>query len=203
MNHPMYALRFQNACAALAWTAYLNLLWIAFTLLGGVVFGLGPATVAAYTLARRRDRGELFPTATEFWRIFRQEFIRGSALVLPVVLVGFVLVANLAATEGALWVATFVALVALAGIGSYLVPLYVHYNLPLRAYLPKASLLALTRPAASVLLLSALTIIALATAAAPILAPIISFGAWIQLNTWLCLRFFKENEALLLSKGNP
>lgn len=201
MNHPQWALRVQNACAVLAWMAYLNLLWIVFTLLGGVIFGLGPATVAAHALARRRERGELFPALREFWLVFRKEFVRGSLLVLPVALAAFVLVGNVLAFPGVLGTTSLVALVLLAGVGSYLVPLYVHYDLPLRAYLPKASMLALTRPASSVLLLLALTTIVYVTAAAPVLGLLLSFGAWIHLSTWLCLRFFAENEARLRAKG--
>ena len=62
----------------------LNLLWIGFTLAGGLILGLGPATVAAYALARRHATGESIQTA-EFWAVYRGEFGRGSLLVLPAV----------------------------------------------------------------------------------------------------------------------
>ncbi|MGW0803752.1 YesL family protein [Nonomuraea sp. NPDC002799] len=208
MNHPALSFRFQAACSELIWAVRLNLMWIVFTLAGGVVLGLGPATVAAYTLARRHVRNETFQGWTEFWTVYRREFVRASLLVLPAAALATVLIGNylyLAAlgpgTE-ALRVATFVALIALAAVGAQVGPLYVHYDLPLRAYWPKAAQLALLRPASSVLLLLALSAIAFATSAAPILAAVIGFGAWIYLNTWLCLRFFQENEARLHSKGN-
>lgn len=208
MSHPAMSIRLQAACSEVVWAARLNGLWIVFTLLGGVVLGLGPATVAAYTLARRHARGESIHALPEFWRVYRREFVRASLLVLPLAVVATVLVGNFlyfaALGPGArAWqVATLVALVALACVGSYLGPLYAHYDLPLPAYLPKASLLALTRPASSVLLLFVLAAIVFATVAAPLLALLLSVGAWICLNTWLCLRFFEENEARLHSKGN-
>ncbi len=208
MSTPFASTRIYTACSEVVWMAQLNLLWIVFTLAGGVLFGLGPATVAAYTLARRHARGESIHAWTEFWHVYRREFVRGSLLILPVAALATVLFGNylylsaLGPGSGALRMATFVALLALAGVGTYLGPLYAHYDLPLRAYLPKASLLALTRPAASVLMLFVLSAIAFATAAAPFLAPVISVGAWISLNTWLCQRFFQENEARLHPKGN-
>ncbi|MEV6038678.1 DUF624 domain-containing protein [Nonomuraea sp. NPDC052116] len=208
MNHPAMSIRLQAACSELIWAVQLNLMWIVFTLAGGVIGGLGPATVAAYTLARRRTRNESFHGWAEFWTVYRREFVRASLLVLPVAALATVLVGNylylsaLGPSMGALRIATFVALIALAGVGAYVGPLYAHYDLPLRAYWPKAAQLALLRPASSVLLLLALSAIAYATSAAPILAPVISFGAWIYLNTWLCQRFFAENEAHLHSKGN-
>ncbi|MFI6792698.1 YesL family protein [Nonomuraea sp. NPDC050383] len=208
MSHTTTSTRVYAVCSELVWAVRLNLLWIAFTLAGGVVLGLGPATVAAYTLARRHARGESFQAIPEFWSVYRREFVRGSLLVLPVAVLAVLLVGNylylsaLGPSMGTLRIATFVALIALAGVGAYVGPLYAHFDLPLRAYWPKAVQLALLRPASSVLLLLALSAIAYATSAAPILAPVISFGAWIYLNTWLCLRFFEENEARLHSKGN-
>ncbi|SDL01896.1 YesL family protein [Nonomuraea jiangxiensis] len=183
-------------------------MWILFTLAGGVVLGLGPATVAAYTLARRHARNETFQAWREFWTVYRREFVRASLLVLPAAAVAVVLVGNylyfsaLGPDMGALRIATFVALLLLAAVGAYVGPLHAHYDLPLWAYWPKASQLALLRPASTVLLLLPLSAIVYATSAAPVLAPVISFGAWIHLNTWLCLRFFQENEARLHSKGD-
>jgi uncharacterized membrane protein YesL len=203
MTSPATSIRIQAACSELFWAAKLNLLWILFSLMGGVILGLGPATVAAYTLARRHSRGESIQIWPEFWAVYRREFVRGSLLVLPVaVLAAVLLVEYQYFTAPGLRIAMLVALAVLAAVGAYLGPLYAHYDLPLWAYLPKASLLALTRPASTVLLLYALSAIVYATSAAPLLAAVISFGAWIYLNTWLCLRFFEENEARLHSKGN-
>lgn len=207
MFHHSMSMKVQAACTEVVWAARLNLLWLTFTLAGGVVLGLGPATVAAYTLARRHARGESFQAWSEFWAVYRREFVRGSLLVLPMAVLAIVLVGNhlylgaLGPGTGALRIATLVALAALVVVGSYLGPIYAHYDLPLRAYLPKASLFAITRPAASVLQLFVLSGIAYATTAMPVLAAVISIGAWIHVNTWLCLRFFQENEARLHSKG--
>ncbi|GAA4948733.1 putative membrane protein YesL [Nonomuraea thailandensis] len=208
MNHPAMSIRIQAACSEVIWAARLNLIWLVFTLAGGVILGLGPATVAAYTLARRHARNETFQAWSEFWTVYRREFVRASLLVLPAVLVAIVLAGNylyfsaLGPDHGAPRIASLVALIVLAGVGAQVGPLYAHYDLPLWAYWPKAVQLALLRPASSVILLLALSAIAYATSALPILAALISFGAWIYLNTWLCQRFFQENEARLHSKGN-
>ncbi|WP_236667131.1 MULTISPECIES: YesL family protein [unclassified Nonomuraea] len=200
-------MKVQAVCSEIFWAARLNLMWIAFTMLGGVLLGLGPATVAAYTVARRHARGESIHWG-DFWIVYRREFVRASLLVLPVAALAIVLVGNylyLSAAGpgmGTLRIATFAALIAVAGVGAYVGPLYVHYDLPLWAYWPKATQLALMRPASSVLLLLVLSSIAYATAVLPVLAPVIGAGAWIYLNTWLCQRFFEENEARLHSKGN-
>ena len=40
-----------------------------------------------------------------------------------------------------------------------------------------------------------------AAATYPFLVLVVAVGGWIQLDTWLCLRFFAENEARLQAKG--
>nr|WP_221473915.1 DUF624 domain-containing protein [Planomonospora venezuelensis] len=195
------------ACDELVWAARLNLAWIVFTLAGGAVLGIGPATVAAYTLARRHARGESLPLWREFAAVYRREFARGSLLVLPLVAAAGVLYGNhryfAALGQGAepLRLATLAGLIALAAVTAYLLPMYVHYDLKPLACLPRASRLVLARPASTVLLLFVLAAVVSAAGILPFLALALAAGAWIQLNTWLCLRFFAENEAHLHPKG--
>lgn len=201
-----WSIRIYAVCDELLWAARLNLLWIAFTLLGGVILGIGPATVAAYSVARRHATGESFHVWPAFAAVYRKEFARGSLLVLPLVAAGIVLAGDYLyfTAQGAagLRVTTYTALVALAVVAAYLLPMYAHYDLRPLACLPKASLFALTRPAASILLLFCLGAVTAAAVSFPVLALTVAVGGWIQLNTWLCLRFFAENEARLHPKGN-
>jgi len=202
-----WATRLYEASDEVAWAAKLNLLWIVFTLAGGVILGVGPATVAAYTLARQRAHGESVPSWPAFVTAYRREFWRGSLLVLPLVGVSILLVTNyfyfasLGPAGTVPRLATGAAIVALVVIAAYLLPMSVHYDLRIRTCLPTASLFALTRPAPSVLLLFVFTAIVYAAATYPFLVLVVAVGGWIQLDTWLCLRFFAENEARLRAKG--
>jgi uncharacterized membrane protein YesL len=203
-----WATRLYEITDEVFWAAQLNLLWIAFTLAGGVILGVGPATVAAYTLARRRAQGESFSPWRAFATAYRGEFGRGSALVLPLVATSALLVTNyfyfasLGSAGTVFRLATLGAIAALVVITAYLLPMSVHYDLRVLTCFPKASLFALTRPAASVLLLFVFTAIGYAAAMYPFLVLVIAIGGWIQLDTWLCLRFFAENEARLRAKGH-
>ncbi|GAA2659299.1 YesL family protein [Paractinoplanes durhamensis] len=194
-------MRFYEAADELFWAVKLTLLWTVFTLAGGVVLGLGPATLAAYTLARRHTAGETFPAWPAFARAWQREFGRGSAIVLPLAGAAVLLLTNyqwLAA--GPARVTTLAALAALAVIAAYLLPMAVHYDLRTPALLPKASLFALLRIPASALLLLTAIAIGYVVSAFPVLL-LVAVGGWIQLDTWLCLRLFAENEALRNAKG--
>ena len=204
METTPWALRLYSAADEVFWAARLTLLWTVFTLAGGVLLGVGPATVAAYTLARRHVRGESMRAWPAFAGAYRREFVRGSLLVLPLAGATVLLIVNsfyFATTKAAgLRLTTLAAVVAVVVIAVYLLPMAVHYDLRTPAYLPKASLFALTRPAASVLLLFVAVAIGYAVTAYPFLV-VVAVGGWIQLNTWLCLRLFAENEARLTAKG--
>ncbi|GAA4671968.1 YesL family protein [Phytohabitans rumicis] len=196
-----------EAADEVVWAAKLNLLWGLFTLAGGVILGVGPATVAAYTLARRRALGESFHSWPAFAAAYRREFGRGTLLVLPLVGVAALLVTNyfyfasLGSAGTAFRLATLAALGVLVVIWAYALPMSVHFDLRTLSCLPKASLFALTRPAASVLLLFIFTAVVYVATTFPFLVLVLAVGGWIQLDTWLCLRFFAENEAKLHAKG--
>src|SRR5438552_18263672 len=148
-----WAIKLYDVADEVVWTIKLNALWILFTLAGGVALGIGPATLAAYSLARRRSSDESFHAFPAFRTAFRREFRRGTLVVLPLVAAAVVLVGNylyFAALGAALpRLASLTALVGLGLIAGYAFPMAVHYDLGVRALLPKASLIALARPASS------------------------------------------------------
>ena len=199
-----WSIRLYDAADEVFWAVKLSLLWISFTVVGGVLLGVGPATLAAFTVARLRASGESFHLWSAFIASYRREFGRGALLVLPLAGATFLLFANYFYFDSvgapALRLATVGALLALAVIAAYLLPMAVHYDLRTSAYLPKASLFAITRPAASVLLLFVLVAFGYAVSAYPFLV-IVAVGGWIRLDMWLCLRLFAENEARRNAKG--
>lgn len=190
------------ACGAATWMAALNLAWFAGTLLGGVVLGAGPATAAAHTLARRRMRGDGIRFVRDFWAEYRGQWRTANLVFAPVVVV----VASLlfswayALDSHAPWpfvVVLVVATVLVVGAGGVLGPMYAHYDLPWRRYVPTALRFAVAMPWTLVLLAALAGVIVLATAIVPALFWFVSIGAWIYLDTALCLALFAANDARL------
>lgn len=58
--------------------AYLNVLWITFTLVGFVLLGWAPATVSSFTVMRRWLNKEEFTTLPFFWKTYKKEFIKSN-----------------------------------------------------------------------------------------------------------------------------
>jgi uncharacterized membrane protein YesL len=201
-----WAIKLYGFADEVLWVIKLNGLWILFTLLGGIALGIGPATFAAYSLARRRSLDESFHALPAFWAAFRREFRRGTLVVLPLLAAAVVGVGNylyFAALGAALpRLASLAALVALGLITAYAFPMAVHYDLGNRMLLPKASLVALARPASSLVLLFVAVTLLYVSVKFPVFGFVLAVGAWIHLDTWLCLRFFAENDARLHPSGH-
>lgn len=197
-----WALRVHAACDWVLWALTLNVLWIVFTAVGGIVLGAAPAAVAATDLTRRRLRGELFSPWVEFTRVWRREFVRANLVVAPALIVSTVLAVRAIAlvASGAVALGAVVVLAA-AGFGftltAVLVPLYVHYDLEPRSYLLTASRWLLRNLAHGLILLAAGILVTAASAAVPGLIPFVSVGAWLSLSTALCLAFFTANDKAL------
>jgi uncharacterized membrane protein YesL len=145
----------------------------------------------------------------DFAAVWRRELVNGSLVVLPVVAVPTVLLSNyayfsaLGPSATAARLATLGALVVALGAGAHVGPMYACYDVPLWSYPVKALRFALARPASTVVLLFVFATLAFATAAMPVLLLTVSIGAWLHTSTWLCVRFFQENEDRLAEAAKP
>jgi uncharacterized membrane protein YesL len=185
----------------LLWIACLNLLWIAFTVLGLGVIGAGPATASAQILVRKRARGDAAPLLPEFAAGYFRNFGRANLLALPVMAVAVALAMNwnyFSAGAGLfsqlMGVGIFVAAIFLAGATCYVFPMYARYELPLAQYLLMSSRFAVRHMAGTVILLFVSAAVVYASGALPGLIPFFSIGAWLFVTGWLCDRFFAAND---------
>src|SRR5690625_2099496 len=124
-------------CKWITHFAYLNLLWVVFTFVGGVVFGLFPSTVTLFTIARKNTMGASdFPVFRTLLETFRNEFIRANGLGWLVLLMGVIWYFDLnffRQFEGLFFIVMdyFMVVVGLIYLILllYILPVYVHYDL--------------------------------------------------------------------------
>jgi len=77
--------------------ASVNILWILFSVLGLIIFGIGPATTAALSVIRgwikqEEREGNMFQI---FWRVYKESFVQANILWFILLLIGFVLYVDL------------------------------------------------------------------------------------------------------------
>ncbi|WP_251452145.1 DUF624 domain-containing protein [Microbacterium sp. Marseille-Q6648] len=104
--------------------AYLNLLWMAATALGLVLFGLGPASyaVAAY-IDRWFRQGETPPVTRAFLAHFRAQYWRAAAVGWILVAASAIVITNVfSVTVWLLQFANVAALIVIAVIWAYVYP---------------------------------------------------------------------------------
>lgn len=196
--------RLYDAADLLVWLAGMNLLVIAFSVLGGVVIGLAPALTAAATVSRGRLRGSADPLLRTFARAWRRDLLRANAVLAPFTIVALLLGINLYAftpTSAGLKVAFWVALTLVAAAATFALTLYIHYQLPLRQYaLTAVRYLLHDLPAAA--LVAIVTVLgALLTQFIPGLLPVLTIGAWIHTVTAICISCYTRNDQLIAGRA--
>lgn len=145
---------FYQICTWIMRLIYVNILWIAFTILGLIVFGIGPATTALFAVTRKWLMGEreiaVFPT---FWESYRNEFITSNILLAILLVVGTVLYIDyriLIDLEGQIYSILLIGLLGFVMIYIFIFlfifPVLAHYKLKTFQYLRQTFLIVISSP---------------------------------------------------------
>lgn len=143
--------------------AYLNILWIAFSLAGLLVLGFFPATAALFSVTRRWVMGEVdVPVFQTFWKSYKETFWQANRLgilvVLPAVLFGinFMIFEQYGAPLPFMpfLLTSFFMLYSVVAL--FLFPVYVHYDVPLKQTIKYSLIIGLLRPFHTVIMIASL-----------------------------------------------
>lgn len=145
---------FYTLCSWITKIAYVNLLWIVFSIAGLLVFGIMPATIAICTVVRKWFLKEaefaIFPV---FVTTYKQEFISANKLGMLLWLTIGLLLADflfLQSVGGLIQVIFTVPLIIviflLTAIILYIFPVYVHFEQSFFLQIKNALLIALVNP---------------------------------------------------------
>lgn len=140
--------------------AYLNALWILFTLLGGIIFGFYPSTISMFAIVREWLKGETdIPLFSTFWKHYRDEFFKSNLLGIFVTLVGVVIALDIFyihSTDSDLLTWTYLPLFAFMFLFImflfYLFPSFVHFDLTLGQVIKNSFFIMLINPIKTLLI---------------------------------------------------
>lgn len=140
--------------------AYINFLWMLFSILGLFIFGIFPSTVAMFTVLRQWIRSEkdikIFKT---FWSTFKSEFLKSNILGFILLGIGFILYIDFkffSTIDG--WVTTILNIVFLSLFVIYVIvvlyifPVKVHFELKTIQYLKYALVIGVSFPKSTLLI---------------------------------------------------
>jgi uncharacterized membrane protein YesL len=117
--------------------AFLNILWISFSLLGLVIFGFFPATVAMFAVVRKwmlgKDDVSIFKT---FWSAYKKEFLKSNLLGLIIFAIGIILYIDFQFIQNAsnsfisiLYIPFSIITIICICMLFYIIPIFVHYDM--------------------------------------------------------------------------
>lgn len=188
---------------ALEWVtrfAYLNLLWVLFTLLGGVLFGFYPATTSMFAVCREWLKGNSdLPLFQSFWGFYKKDFLKSNLLgiFVSVFLVFIVLdIFYIQASPDQQLDWTYAPLFAFMLIFTlflfYLFPAFVHYNIKIPLIIKNAFLLMLVNPAATAVIILCLVSLFFIMRLLPALAFLFGGSVYAFLTMWMAMYAFNK-----------
>lgn len=203
-----WAGRFYSISEWIMRLAYVNVLWIFFTLVGLIALGFVPATVGMFTIVRKWIMGEEdIPIFKTFWQTYRTEFLKSNLLGLCFFLIGFILFFDLRffqAQSGVFYLVLFYVSIVFSFV--YLIsllfffPVIVHYELKGLRYIKQTFLIAISRPLGSIGMVIGLMIVYYAMALMPGLVPFFSASVLAYILMWIAFRIFSKLEETAIAK---
>ncbi|WP_347835710.1 YesL family protein [Gracilibacillus sp. JCM 18860] len=194
--------------------AYVNILWIGFSLLGLVVFGFFPATVAMFTLVRQWIMGGNIddPVFSTFWKTYKQEFLKSNVIGLIIMIIAFLFYVNfqyIGMNQGGFHdiikipLYLFMFLISLTIL--YVIPVYVHYDVRFTQIWRNAFFLMLLHPMHNIALVVSIIILLFVMQAIPGLIPFFSgsiIAFLIMGNSYLTFKRVEAKQEKLLEESS-
>lgn len=190
-----------KVCEWLMRLAYLNLIWLGFSIIGLFILGLFPATIAMFVIVRKMLMGdEDIPIFKTFWASFKKEFMKSNLLGLTFLLVGYILYVNiqfLGSTVGLFSLLYYPTLLLGLGIiltSLYVFPVYVHYDISLPQIIKHSILIMLMNPISTVLKIMGAFAVYLLMTTIPGLIPLFSGSILALVIMWASFLAFTRIE---------
>ena len=172
---------FYKLCDWIMKLAFINLLWIVFSILGLVVFGFFPATIAMFVVIRKMLMGDFdIPVFKTFLESFKKGFFKSNLLGLIFFILGYFLYVDIhliKTTGGLLNLIYYPVLIICLGFVltvCYAFPVFVHYDLKVHQILKSSFFIMLMNPLSTILMVSGGSAVYLLMTTVPGLIPLFS-----------------------------
>lgn len=180
--------------------AYLNLLLVTFTLIGGVLFGFFPATTAMFAVTRQWLKGNTdTPIFKSFWGYYRKDFLKSNLLGLFIVIVGIIIIADILYIQSNnndfitwTYIPLFAFMLIFIMLLFYIFPIFVHYELKVGQIIKNATLIMLINPINTFLIFLCLVPLFFIMKTLPALLFIFGGSSYAFITMWFSLQTFNR-----------
>lgn len=188
---------------ALEWItrlAYLNFLWVIFSLFGGILFGFYPATTSMFAVCREWLKGNTdLPLFKTFWGFYKKEFIKSnllgiftSFLLLLIALDIFYIQSSPDQQLNWTHIPLFAFMLIFTFFLFYLFPVFAHYDIKVPHVIKNAFFLMLVNPAATAVILLCLVPLLFIMTLLPALAFIFGGSLYAFITMWMAMHAFTK-----------
>ncbi|WP_042477364.1 YesL family protein [Bacillus ndiopicus] len=183
--------------------AVLQLLWIGLTIVGFGLFGITPATIAMFTVLRKRLQGEddLKYLTKTYWKTYKQEFIASNKIGLIILVVGYFLTINfqiISSMRGTVGLLLFTVFITFSILYVIMVlnifQIYAHYELPFTRYFAVSIVFSISYPLQMIGSAIGLAILYRIFTWVPGLLPFFGISITALFLTWMSSHIFKMKE---------
>ncbi len=182
--------------------AYINLLWILFTLMGLVIFGIVPATIAIFAITRKWIRGEKDTLIlSTFLKAYKHDFLKGNIICLAFIIICIIIYCDWLFITNLNGISYEIAMIVLVMIGIivistllYFFPVYVHFDIKFTQYFKYAFLMVVSYPLITFLLLIGVFAVYNLMYFIPGLIPFFGFSILAIVINWIVNQGFLRNE---------
>ncbi|BAM46399.1 YesL family protein [Amphibacillus xylanus] len=199
-NYGIISTRFYRVAEWIWRMAYVNILWLGFSLLGLGIFGIFPATVALLSVLRKWLTGEPdISIFKQFWSSYKADFLKANILGYLLGVLGYIIWFNyqyLGTVTGTerifILIGWYVAVVLFILLALFLFPVYVHFKMPLLHYFRTTIVIAISSPFALITLVIALYLALRLFLFVPGLIPFYSMSVTGWLMMWTSVQAFRR-----------
>ncbi|MCK0473675.1 YesL family protein [Halalkalibacter sp. APA_J-10(15)] len=200
---------FYKACDLIMKMAYINILWMMFSILGVVVLGFFPATVAMFSVIRDLLSKKDIPIFQNFWTIYKNEFIKSNVLGLILLVIGYIFYIDLLFLREAtghiqlLYMPLMIVCIIFFLTLLYIFPVYVHYDINILPIIKNSFFLMVLFPIYTISMLIICLIVYFIMITFPSLLIFFSGSVFsLILMSFANFTFSKNEQRLELEKGN-
>ncbi len=178
--------------------AYLNVLWVFFTIVGLGIFGFFPATAAMFAICRDwLNRKTGIPVFTSFWNYYRKEFLKSNLLGLMISFIMIIIVVDfyfIFVTSDMLIRWTYIPLLTLIILAMlfYVFPTFVHFDLNIAKMIKTTFLVIFAKPLSTLIILICLASMLVLMKLFPALAFIFGGSSIAYMIMWQSLIVFAK-----------
>ncbi len=181
---------------------FLNVLWILFTLLGLIIFGITPATVALFDIINKYIKGnENISIYRNFWKQYKLNFIRANILGMILIVTSYILYFNIQyyeAQEGIIYFSFYSATLIISFLYLilllYVFPIYVNYDLSIYYVLKNALFISFLTPLKTLLIMGGIVGLYFVFMLLPSLLPFLSISTLSYIIMWFTSQSFSKVE---------